>query len=275
MGEGMRDIIKEKLKEVPSAEGKYNLLREYLQALALKCVEEKRYIRDIAFVGGTALRFLFDLRRFSEDLDFSLIRKDAFEFKALLADLARSFEGWGIQVEFKSKTVGAVASSFLKFPGLMFENGLTHRKDQKLFVKVEIDRNPPAGFSTEISFNQKYLPMNILHYDLPSMFAGKLHAILLRSYTKGRDFFDLMWFLRRKVEPNLLQLENAILQTTGERVSLDLNGLRERLRKRISEADFKKVQDELRVFLEDKGDLKYVNREALLQVVNSAWQAVL
>ncbi|MFH0800525.1 MAG: nucleotidyl transferase AbiEii/AbiGii toxin family protein [Pseudomonadota bacterium] len=266
----MREVIAEKLKTVSSSGEKYNILREYLQALVLKCIEEKRHVGRIAFVGGTALRFLFDLRRFSEDLDFSLVRPEGFDFEELLADVGASFEAWNIVVEFKSKAAGAVVNSFLKFPDLMFENGLAHRRDQKLFIKLEIDCNPPEGFTTGFSFNQKYLPMNIFHYDLPSMFAGKLHAILLRQFTKGRDFFDLMWFLGKKVEPNLVQLENAIRQTTGEDVKLTPAILRESLKKRISEADFKKIRNELVVFAEDKDDVKYVTRDALMQLVGQA-----
>lgn len=263
----MRDVIKEKLKTISSAEEKYNILREYLQALVLKFIEEKGYIKNMAFVGGTALRFLFDLKRFSEDLDFSLVYNTGFDFGAFLDELCRSFDAWNIKVESKPKITTAVASSFLKFPELLQENGLTSRKDQKLFIKFEIDCNPPDGFKTEISFNQKYMPMNIFHFDSPSLFAGKLHAVLTRRYTKGRDFYDLMWFLGRNVEPNFIQLENAVEQTTGKKASMTMAVLKAKLLKRISEVDFGKVHNELRVFLSDKSELKYVTAAALKQLV--------
>jgi len=263
----MRDIIKDKLNAIPSIEEKYNLLREYLQALVLKFIEEKGYIRNVAFVGGTALRFLYDLKRFSEDLDFSLVSKRNFDFGDFLHELGRSFEAWNIKIEFKPKTKGAVANSFLKFPDLMQECGITARKDEKLFIKVEIDCNPPAGFGTEVSFNQKYMPMSIFHFDLPSLFAGKLHAVLMRQYTKGRDIYDLMWFLGKKTEPNFSQLENAIEQTTGKKPSLTTDVLRQMLIKKISETDFKKVHSELQVFLADKSELQYLTAANLKQSI--------
>lgn len=268
MDQKMRDIIKTKLSTIVSTEEKYNVLREYLQAMLLKSIESTGYMKNIVFVGGTALRFLFDLNRFSEDLDFSLINNEGFIFDKMVVDLVRAFEGWNIKVETKPKAVKTVASSFFKFPELMFENGLTDRKNQKLFIKLEVDCKPPTGFMTELSFNQKYMPMNVLHYDLSSLFAGKLHAVLFRQYTKGRDFYDLMWFLGKKVVPNLIQLENAIFQTTGERLKLEMPELKERLRKRIEEVDFKKIHDELRVFVADKSELDYLNVSNLTKMLS-------
>jgi hypothetical protein len=186
----------------------------------------------------------------------------------MTGDLVRVFDGWNIKVETMPKTIKTVASSFFKFPELMFENGLTDRKEQKLFIKLEVDCKPPTGFTTESSFNQKYMPMNVLHYDLPSLFAGKLHAVLFRQYTKGRDFYDLMWFLGKKVVPNLLQLENAIFQTTGNKLKLEMPELKERLRKRIEEVDFKKIHDELRVFVADKNELDYLNADNLTKMLS-------
>lgn len=253
----MKDTIKEKLAPISSVEDKYNLLREYLQALILKHIENSGYIKRIAFVGGTALRFLFDLKRFSEDLDFSLVDEKPLDIVDLVESITRSFNNWNIKIESTTKTNRTVVSSFLKFPDLMYENGLTDKKNQKLFIKIGVDCNPPKGYLTEISFNQKYMPMNIFHYDISSLFAGKLHAILLRQYTKGRDFYDLMWFVGKSVVPNLTLLENAIYQTTGEKVELTNQLLKEKLKKRISDVDFKKAQEEVRVFLANKSELNY------------------
>jgi predicted nucleotidyltransferase component of viral defense system len=264
----MKEIIKEKLRAISSVEDKYNLLREYLQALVLKHVEEKVYLDNLAFVGGTSLRFLFDLKRFSEDLDFSLLHRKDFDFEKYLNSLEKSFNAWNIKVEFKPKTGKSVVSSFLKFPEIMFETGLTTRKEQKLFIKLEIDCNPPAGFSTEMSFNQKYFPMYISHYDIPSLFAGKLHAVLLRQYTKARDYYDLIWFLGKQILPNFIQLENAIFQTTGQKTPLNTTMLKEKLKERISSVNFKKVQNDLSVFLADKSELKYLNINTLNQLID-------
>lgn len=269
----MREDILNILAGVPDVETKFNVLREYLQCLVLKSIEEKGYIKNIAFVGGTALRFLYDLKRFSEDLDFSLVDPNKFDFDRFLNDLVLTFNNWNIDTELKTKSVKAVKNTFIKFPHLMFEGGISPRKEQKLFIKLEIDCNPPSGYQTELSFNQKYLPMNIFHYDVPSLYAGKLHAVLYRQYAKGRDFYDLMWFLGRKTEPNLTQLENAIFQTTGERVELNTEMLKEILLKRVEEIDFNVVREELYRFVANRDDIKYMTSETLRQLIKQAFSA--
>lgn len=266
----MKEALLERLKTVTDVETKSNVLREYLQCIILKFVEEKGYIKNISFVGGTALRFLYDLNRFSEDLDFSLVRPEGFSFEHFSDDLMKAAAAWNIKTESKAREVMTVKSILIKFPGIMHEVGLTHRQDQKLLIKLEIDGNPPLGFKTELSFNQKYLPLNIFHHDIPSLFAGKLHAVLLRQYTKGRDFYDLMWFLGKKTEPNFPQLSNAMEQTTGQKISLNKELLRKMLLKRIEEVDFKKVNDELVRFLLNKDETKYINLETFKQLINAA-----
>lgn len=263
----MKDIIFEKLRTIERAENKLNVLREFLQCLTLKSIEEKGYFRNIAFVGGTALRFLYGLRRFSEDLDFSLIAKENFDFGSFLSELTKTFAGWNIEVEAKEKSVRTVYGAFLKFPGVMYDAQISGRKDQKLMIKIEVDSNPPKGWRTESSFSQKYFPVNILHYDKPSLCAGKLHAVLYRQYAKGRDFYDLMWFLGEKVTPNFPQLENAIYQTTKEKPSLDMKLIGNMLLKKFAEVDFQKIQDELARFVEEGTDAKFVTREHLEQMV--------
>jgi len=149
----------------------------------------------------------------------------------------------------------------------MYESGISPRKNQKLFIKLEIDCNPPADYHTELSFNQKYMPMNIFHYDMASLFAGKLHAVLFREYTKGRDVYDLMWFIGKNAVPNYPQLENAILQTTGSRPSLNSTSLRKMLLERISSIDLKKVHEELTRFLPNRDELKYITSDNLEQMI--------
>jgi len=266
----MRDVIKGMLLSVEDKDLKYKMLREYLQALVLKLVEQKGYSKNIAFVGGTALRFLHDIGRFSEDLDFSLIFPEGFDFNSFLAEVQKYFQELSIPVEFKPKTVRAVNSAFLRFQDVMYENGLSHRRDQKLFIKLELDSNPPAGFVTDVSFVQRLLPMNIAHYNISSLFAGKLHAVLLRQYTKGRDFYDLMWFLGKKTIPNYLQLQNAIFQTTKQKMELNGEKVKELLKKRLLDVDWKKAADEVREFLLNREESQYLVHETFRQLVDRA-----
>jgi predicted nucleotidyltransferase component of viral defense system len=199
----MYELLKTKLAEYGSDRAqKYNYLREYLQLLILKILDEKGYFRHIAFVGGTALRILYDLNRFSEDLDFCLIDKAHFDFKAMIHVLVKELQQQNFQVEFTAKDNKTVASGFIKFNQLLLSLGVSPHLNQKLSIKIEIDCNPPTGFKTEFTMINKEFLIGIQHYDLPSLFAGKLHAILCRAYTKGRDYYDLIWFLGRKIDPN-------------------------------------------------------------------------
>lgn len=266
----MRDIIKEKLSQIPSAENKARWLREYLQTLVLKFIEEKGYSKDLAFVGGTALRLIYDLQRFSEDLDFSQISEADFSFEKFIAAIMDYFASIGIAVEHKTRAARNVKNALLKFPELMFENGLTHRKDQKLLIKLDVDTEPPAGFAVEVSFIQKMTSMNVAHFDLSSLFAGKLHAVLMRQYTKGRDFYDLMWFIGRKVIPNYNLLQNALFQSTQKTAQLDEKKLRTMLKDRIETVDWKKASDEAGVFLVNRDESRYLTREVFEQLIEKA-----
>lgn len=263
----MKEIILEKLKTAGNAEVKLNMLREFLQCLVLKFIEEKGFFRNIAFVGGTALRFLYGLRRFSEDMDFSLIAGNDFNFSSFVSALAMAFGEWNLDMEAREKSAQIVHGAFLKFPGIMHDVGISGRKNQKLLIKIEVDSNPPKGWRTEASFSQKYFPVNILHYDKPSLCAGKLHAALYRQYAKGRDFYDLMWFMGGETTPNFVQLENAIYQTTGKKESLNMRLIGNMLLKKFGEVDFQKIREELMRFLEDKNEVRYVTRENLEQMV--------
>ncbi|PIR16886.1 MAG: hypothetical protein COV46_06435, partial [Deltaproteobacteria bacterium CG11_big_fil_rev_8_21_14_0_20_49_13] len=126
----MNDIIKENMFAIADKMARFNALREFIQTLILKFIEENGYSKDLAFVGGTAMRFIYDLQRFSEDLDFSQISQGSFSFEKFTAEVVDHFASIGISAEQKTKAVRNVKIALLKFPGLMLENGLTHRKDQ-------------------------------------------------------------------------------------------------------------------------------------------------
>lgn len=266
----MRDVIRQKLALTPNNELKFNLLREYLQALILKFIEEKGYSKKIAFVGGTALRFVYDLQRFSEDLDFSQIFQKEFDFERFVGEIKAHFVDLDVPILHKAKVIRTVKVVNLKFPGLMFENGLTHRKDQNLLIKLDIDTNPPLGFATKVSFIQKFMPMNVAHFDQPSLFAGKLHAVLMRQYTKGRDFYDLMWFIEKKITPNYDLLMNAVFQSTEKMIELDSPKLKEMLKKRLGTVDWKRVATEANVFLVNKEETRYITRNVFEQLIEKA-----
>ena len=179
----------------------------------------------LAFQGGTALRFLYSTRRYSEDLDFALERTGkGYDFRSCLdairADLRR--DGYSVDLA-RVSDQRAVHSAFVRFPGLLHELGLSNHREEALSVKLEVDTHPPAGAVLETTIVRRHVLLRLQHHDRASLLAGKLHAILQRPYPKGRDFYDLIWYLsdREWPAPNLVLLNNALTQTgwTGEPLS--------------------------------------------------------
>ncbi len=213
--------MKERLREVVRSAGGVpaarNLAREFLQASILAALQRVGAMVPLALQGGTALRFLYSIRRHSEDLDFALERPGAgYHFRGYLeavrADLRR--EGYEVDLA-RVSDQRAVHSAFVRFPGLLHELGLSGHREEALAVKLEVDARPPAGAGLETTVVRRHLLLRIQHHDRASLLAGKLHAILQRPYPKGRDFYDLIWYLsdRSWPAPNLVLLNNALAQT--------------------------------------------------------------
>lgn len=257
----MLDLLQQRLKAVNTQEEKYNLLREYLQLLILQLVDEKGFFRHLAFVGGTALRILFDLNRFSEDLDFCLVEPKNYQFSTLMQMLEKELNLQGLKVNIHYKDHKNVASAFIKFDALLFELGFSPHRDQKLSIKFEVDQNTPAGFKTAFTLLTRDLMIGINHFDLPSLFAGKLHALLCRKYTKGRDYYDFLWYVGRKIKPNYPLLEQSILQTEKKSLALDPTLLSEILLDRFRHTDFNRVIEDLHPFIIDQKELRFFTQE--------------
>jgi len=261
----MKEVLAAKLIPLSSNDEKYNFAREFLQELILQIMDRQGYFAHLAFVGGTALRILYDLPRFSEDLDFCLIKKNGFRFDQLLATIKRELGLNGFEVEAaaaeKKKTV---MGEFIRFKGLLFELGLTSHKNEKLFIKLEIDARPPAGYRTEIAVVNKNFLFKVQSYDLPSLFASKLHALLFRKYTKGRDYYDLLWFLSRKTPVNYQLLSAAAQQTEGKNFKLDAAALKQLLIDKINRTDFHRVLSDATLFLGHKEEREYFKKDYFL-----------
>jgi hypothetical protein len=242
------------------------LVREYLQARVLESLQDNGVFLRWAFVGGTALRFLYSIPRFSEDLDFSLITplEDA-GFTSALAESKRLFELEGYRIEIKLNDKKTVASSFIRFPGLLYELGMSPHASQTLSIKVEVDKNPPEGAVIETTVVRRHVTLQLCHFDKASLLAGKLHAILSRSWSKGRDLYDLAWYLAERSwpEPNLTLLNAALKQTgwTGP-VMTQINWRRELLR-RLSVIDWEKARSDVSPFLERERDLSLVTNDTI------------
>lgn len=214
--------------EPKSVDDSVRALREIIQEVALLGLWRAKFFEHAAFYGGTALRILYGLDRFSEDLDFSLLKPSPdFNLARYTASLEEELQAFGfnVRVEMIGKAVeSAVQSAFLKANTrnelLVIEAGeeLTGQvaAGQLLKVKIEVDTDPPSGFSTQTRYLLQPIPFAVRSYSLPDLFAGKMHAILFRKWknrVKGRDWYDLVWYAANHPRLNLAHLEQRMRQT--------------------------------------------------------------
>ncbi len=245
--------------------GRMNVAREYLQASAMRSLHESEAFACLSFVGGTALRFLHGLRRFSEDLDFSLESPAAYEPKLWLAKMKRDFEYAGFKTDIAWNDRKTVQTAWLRVEGLLKDLGLSSLKGQKLAIKLEIDTQPPLGACLESSLVNRYLLFAVRHHDLPSLMAGKIRALLTRGFTKGRDWYDLVWYLAKipPVEPNSQFLINALAQQPALLPSKLGFTWKAALTEKLQSLDWAALTADVEPFLEQPGDIALLERSAV------------
>jgi hypothetical protein len=269
----MKEYIKQINASAPNELQARNMTREYLQARILQFLQESGTFTSWIFHGGTALRFLYGLPRYSEDLDFCLGQPSGTFDPANTVDyVKRAFAAENYQVEIKISGKAAVKSAWLQFPGLLHELGLSTRQNEVLAVKLEIDANPPAGGRTTTTVVRRYVLLNLFHHDQPSLLAGKLHAILSRPYTKGRDLFDLFWYLSDPSwpDPNIEFLQQALKQSKWPGQAIHLSNWPQVIAKKISALDWKKVLADLQPFVERKNDLLMLTQENMVALLKNS-----
>ncbi|MEJ2367972.1 MAG: nucleotidyl transferase AbiEii/AbiGii toxin family protein [Acidobacteriota bacterium] len=262
----MKDYLLQLVQGATSAPDARNAAREYLQARILERLQRSGAFSALAFQGGTALRFLFSLPRFSEDLDFALEHPEGeYDLRRWLPEIRSALEREGYNVTLKISDRRTVHSAFVGFPGLLFELGLSRRREQSLSVKLEIDTRPPSGAELAVTPVRRHVLLRLQHHDRASLFAGKLHALLSRPYAKGRDLFDLAWYLSDPEwpEPNLVLLNNALAQTKTSKLRVTRENWRSLLLKRLDAFDWPRLAADVRPFLEDPAAAAFVSREDL------------
>lgn len=260
----MKEIFGEKLKKIEDPTVKYNTLREGLQHLILKILDDEGYFKDLSFIGGTALRVLFDLQRFSEDLDFSLQKplSPHFQFSKMVEVLQKQLDTYGFSIDTKSKKQrGAVCNVFVRFKDILREFDIIQREGQKISVKLEVDTNPPLHARLETKLIQKDFMFSVVHHDLPTLCAGKLLAFLFRSYTKGRDLYDLVWFLGQKTPINKPFFESGLEQALKKKEAWSRDVLIDRLSARLQEINMAEAIRDVRPFLVDPAQTRFFDSE--------------
>jgi len=226
----MNEAIARMLKryECQSVEDYVRALREIMQEIALLGLWRSKFFEKAAFYGGTALRILYGMDRFSEDLGFSLLKPmNDFDLSRYSGAVERELQSFGFAAKMtirEKKDESPVQSAFLKANTL--KHLLTIRTDEKvawpiprgqiLKIKIEVDTDPPPGFSTENKFILQPIPFSVRTFVLPDLFAGKMHAVLCRrwkSRVKGRDWYDLIWYAANHPQLHLSHLKQRMIQS--------------------------------------------------------------
>ena len=267
----MKEYLHSLVAAVPNPLQARNQAREYLQALILQSLQRSGAMVSLAFLGGTALRFLYDSLRYSEDLDFSLEGNPRpYDFRKYIDDIRRDLEAQGYAITLKISDQKTVHNAFVRFPGLPFELGLSPHQDEVLAVKVEVDTHPPQGAVVETTLVRRHVLLNIQHHDRASLLAGKLHALLQRPYLKGRDLYDLIWYLSDPnwPAPNLVLLNNALAQTGWSGGVVTADTWRRTLREHLEHISWKQALADVEPFLISPEEVALLTSENLARLLN-------
>ncbi len=254
----MIDIIKERLAAHPAGEQE-NALKEVLQEIALFALWRGDFFDVALFQGGTSLRILHGLPRFSEDLDFLLREPDPdFNWTPYLGRMTDIFKEFGLKLEAQPKEQmdRPVRQAVLKDDSIARQLDLQFAStgsNRTIRIKLEIDTNPPALSGEATTFLDFPADFEVRHQDLSSNFALKIHALLCRGYLKGRDWFDFSWYVAKGLSPNLPHLRAALIQagpwTGSADLTVDPTWLRETLGTTINSIDWTAAAEDVRPFL--------------------------
>ena len=274
----MIELIQQRLNEyeVKNAIEEEQAIKETIQEITLFGLWKAGFFDVAAFQGGTSLRVLYDLPRFSDDLDFILKEPDPdFDWSGYLKGLLEYLEEFGLKTEVKDKSRmdQAVRKALLKDNSISNQLNLSFyrgQKDQNLTIKLEIDINPPAGSGFEYSYLDFPTDFEVCHQDLSSNLALKIHALLCRPYTKGRDWYDFNWYVRKKIKPNLPLLRAALIQDgpwKGQDLKINEDWVKQSLSQKISSIDWKGAATDIERFLSriEKDGLKMWNEQFFTQ----------
>jgi len=282
MNSALRDMLRPYNPVTPS--DWLHAVREIVQEIALLGLWRSGFFEHAAFYGGTALRIFHGLNRFSEDLDFSLVEAEGtVRLESALSSLETELAAWGFSFDAQTRSSGeqtGIESAFLKGNtrinmlsiGVPEELNRHFAHNQRIKIKLELDTTPPPLASTELKTHLLPTPFQVRLYDLPCLFAGKLHAVLYRNWksrVKGRDFYDFVWYVSRNVPVDLLHLAARIRQSGHPQTEdLDLTTLRALLKKRIEVVDIAAAAEEVRPFLRDTRELTLWSSEFFLDLVS-------
>lgn len=269
--------------EPANEEEALSALREIMQEIALAGLSRTDFFKKAAFYGGTALRIFYGLDRYSEDLDFSLLAVDnKFSLEPYFQSIQNEFNSMGMQVSLRTKNKihkTPIESAFLKSETLWKElvledvvEQLGIRSNKNIRIKIEVDRNPPLNFKTEEKLLLRPFSFYVKCFNLPSLFAGKMHALLFRKWknrVKGRDWFDMEWYIRKGVALNLEHfLERAQESGDWEKPTISKEEFLDLLREKIKTTSIDKVKADVRPFIRNMKQLEIWSPQYFLDLVD-------
>lgn len=253
---------------------KLNAVHEVMQQVALGGLYNGGFFNKAAFYGGTCLRIFHGLDRFSEDMDFSLLAPDpGFRLDPYFEAITTEFAALGrsIDITTKEKTAqSTIQSAFLKSDTAQYDIHLG--RDRKIKIKIEVDTTPPLGFSTEQKLLLQPFSFYTNCFTLPDLFAGKMHALIYRSWknrVKGRDWYDFEWYVRKNVAMDFRHFcERAYQFGSEEPGTLTPDRFRAILKDKIKETDIRQVKDDVMPFIKEQNKLNIWSTEYFLQLAD-------
>jgi predicted nucleotidyltransferase component of viral defense system len=236
-----------------------NVLQELMQHYVLSSLSRAGLFLEAMFHGGTCLRIVCGMNRFSEDLDFLLKQPNpSFRWQGYLESVRKDCaqEGIPFEVQDKSQAGTAVQKAFLKTDSigkiLVLDLPFERYQARKIRIKLEIDTNPPAGSTFTTNYITFPVTAPMTTQSLESGFALKLHALLCRSYVKGRDWYDFVWYAARKTRPDLDLLRHALHQQgpwAGQQITVTMRWVQENMETAIRRIGWTAARDDVQRFL--------------------------
>jgi predicted nucleotidyltransferase component of viral defense system len=278
--------------DLSNSNSSYDALREILQEIVLLGLYDAGFFKHAAFYGGTALRILHNLPRFSEDLDFSLLEQNPnfnlLPYEEAIIDTLKAF-GFDVTIEIKEKNnSSAIASAFVKgntiehLININAPKDITDKihRDQAVKIKLEVDTNPPLEFETQNLIRLTPRPFSITAMTLPSLYAGKMHAILCRAWStrpKGRDWYDLVWYIANDVELDVKHLKSRLSQSCKYLEENDIKipnelikqTIKDLLLQRIETLDVVKAKSDVQPFIRDIREIELWSKEFFIAIIEN------
>lgn len=283
----MNSVLKNMLDkyEIKNSIDETNAMKEIIQEIVICGLSRGGFFNEAAFYGGTALRIFYGLNRFSEDLDFALLKPNKdFDLSKYFPFIGKEVQAYGLNLSIteKEKTKDSnIMSAFLKgdtkehilmfFPNENMQN-TTSLKNIK--IKFEVDINPPSGAKYDLKYKLLPSPHQVKLYDEASLFAGKIHAILCRNWnyrTKGRDLYDYIFYLSKNISVNLELVKEKLIDSNVLKGNdnFDINVLKEMLTAKFNEINYNDAKEDVIAFIEDKDSLNLWTKEFFIEITKN------